>query len=367
MANPEIPETNSGNNSEKNATQPEKRSRLAKRPDFGKFGGGNTNELGEFIEPTKEQQEKFMDRINRLSEIFEGANFTWYLDGASNISLYQDKQIREHKDLDVSIFKEDAGKLVNLIEKQGFNIFLNVEKNGQAELQPITVKELAALSKTDLGKVSIYKVDSSGNAQTETDELFNAVDLHVQDKNENGDTVTSYYGAVLPKELFKPIKKKLPNGKEVNLSQPAVVAYHKLHTIMYADDRPYDLVDLKKLEQNLGKKDLEIISEVFKKEMDQLEQKIREVSQEIYQSLSSVLAATQDQKVISEQIWLHPEVSKRREDKTTKEFVASMTEFVSKNPNVSLEAFIAQSLTSKPGKRIRLVREVLQTLEESKK
>lgn len=209
------------------------------RPFWGEFKGAEIDEAGGYTEPTIEQKEKLQKRVERASEIFEGANFQWYIDGATNISLYGDKQIRDHKDLDIGIFQGDLAKLEGLLLRQGFGIFVNFQDNGKSLMRRATAKELVTLEGQNL---SICKVSSDGKIQVETGDPFNFVDLHINSKDAEGNTVVSYNKATLPKELFEPIRKRLSNGKEINLSHPVVVAYHKLHS-----NRPYDLTDLQRL------------------------------------------------------------------------------------------------------------------------
>ncbi len=310
---------------------------IEERPFWGEFRGGEIDEAGGYKKPTPEQKEKFEKRIERVSEIFENANFQWYLDGAPNISLYGDKQIRGHKDLDVSIFKEDLSKLDSLLSGHGFGIFVNFEKNGKRLMKKVTTEELLTLEKPDL---SICKVDSSGKIQKKTSDSFNFVDLHIHSKDAEGNTVISYNGAALPKEFFEPVKKVLPNGKKINLSQPAVVAYHKLHS-----DRPYDLTDLQRLRPNLQEKDFGMLKEILGREIKETDSKVKEKLQEAWDSLSSTLELTHDSKVISERIWTHPDLEKRRSDPKVSEYVSSISQYISENPGISFEAFLNQSLS----------------------
>jgi len=68
------------------------------------------------------------------------------------------------------------------------------------------------------------------------------------------------------KNFFEPVNKELPNGKEIHLSQPAVVAYHKLHS-----NRPYDLTDLQRLRPYLQAKDFAMLRLVLEGEIEKTE------------------------------------------------------------------------------------------------
>jgi len=313
-----------------------KSAHIEERPFWGEFRGGEVDEVGEYKEPTPEQKERFERRIERVSEIFENADFQWYLDGATNISLYRDKQIRDHKDLDISVFQEDLAKLEELLAKQGFGIFINYDENGKRLMRKVTTAELATLEKPDL---SICKIGPDGKIQKETKDPFNFVDLHIHSKDTEGNVVIFYNGATLPKEFFEPVKKKLPNGKEINLSQPAIVAYHKLHS-----NRPYDLTDLQKLRPYLQERDFQMLRESLKREIEKTEKMVREKLQEVWDSLTPMLKLTHDQKLISEKIWKHPDLQKRRNDQKVSEFVSSISQYISENPNITFEDFLSQSL-----------------------
>ena len=165
---------------------PKSETHTEERPFWGEFRGGEVDEVGEYKEPTPEQKDRFKKRLERVSEIFENADFQWYLDGATNISLYRDKQMRDHKDLDMSVFQEDLTKLDELLAGQGFGIFVNYDENGKRLMRKVTAEELATLEKPDL---SICKIGSDGKIQRETEDPFNFVDLHVHNKDDEGNVV----------------------------------------------------------------------------------------------------------------------------------------------------------------------------------
>jgi len=328
------------------------------RPFWGEFRGGEVDEVGEYKEPTPEQKERFEKRVERVSEIFENADIQWYLDGATNISLYRDKQMRDHKDLDMSVFQEDLTKLDELLAGQGFGIFVNYDENGKRLMRKVTAEELTTLEKPDL---SICKIGPDGKIQRETEDPFNFVDLRVHGKDIEGNAVIFYNDAILPKEFFEPVKKELPNGKEINLSQPAIVAYHKLHS-----NRPYDLTDLQRLRPNLQERDFQMLRESLEREIEKTEKIVREKLQEAWDSLTPILELTHDQKVISEKLWEHPDLQKRRSDQKVSEFVSSISQYVSENPNITFEDFLSQSLAIlKPREQVEQKLKVIDQLEKS--
>ncbi len=331
---------------------------IEERPFWGEFRGGEIDEVGEYKEPTPEQKEKFEKRIERVSEIFENADFQWYLDGATNISLYKDKLIRDHKDLDMSVFREDLAKLEELLSGQGFGIFINYEEKDKGLMKRAKVEELLTLDRPDL---SICKVGPGGKIQRETSDPFNFVDLHIHSKDSKGNTIINYSGTTLPKEFFEPIKKELPNGKKINLSQPAIVAYHKLHS-----NRPYDLTDLHKLRPNLQEKDFGMLREALKREIEETERKVREKLQEVWGFLSPMLELTRDPRVISEKIGMHPDLERRRSDPKVSEYVSLVSQYISKNPGISFDDFLNQSLSIlKPREQVQQKIKAIDQLEKS--
>ncbi|MFA6131613.1 MAG: hypothetical protein WC702_00900 [Patescibacteria group bacterium] len=304
------------------------------RPVWGEFSGGETDVVGEYREPTAEQKEKFQKRLGRLSEIFTEADFQWYLDGATNISLYLGKQMRDHKDLDISVFREDLPKLRKLLARQGFDIFVNFIKGGRHLMSLATAEELAAADRTDL---SICQVGVDGKIKKDADEPFNFVDLHVHHKDGNGDTVIFYNGATLPKEFFVPIKKELPNGKIINLSQPAIVAYHKLHT-----NRPYDLTDLRKLRPFLGEEDFKMLREGLENEITG---KVRNKLQEAWDLLSPEFKMTSNPRAIADKFFTHPDLKGRKDDPKVFAYVSAIAKYISENPRASFEDFFNESVS----------------------
>lgn len=206
--------------------------------------------------------------------------------------------------MDISVFKEDLTKLEKLLSEQGFGVFINFEEDGKRLTKRITAEELTTINNPYL---SICKIGPEGKIERGGVEPFKFVDLHVHSKNEEGDTVISYNGMALPKEFFKPVKKRLPGGKEINLSQPVIVAYYKLHS-----DRLYDLTDLQRLKLYLKASDFGILRELLEREIEEIERKGKEKLQEVWESLSSILKFTRDPKAISEKLWMHPSLKKTK-------------------------------------------------------
>lgn len=306
----------------------EKKEEFQKAPIWAPFRGAEWDEDKGYKEPTIEQKEKIDIRLNRLAEVMEGADFPWYLDGAINISLYKEKYIRDHKDLDMSIFAEDFNKFDSLLEKQNFGIFEKIKREDKELWERIhivkgnTIKEYQAA-----------QIDKRGKF-IETDDPFNYIDLHIHSRDKNGNVVINYSGSVLPKEFFKPVKKSLPNGKEINLSQPAIVAYHKLH-----EGRDYDFIDLKLFRNKLDDKDFKMLHKVLDQETPESMFQAKEKLKEIWSMLDSGM----NKEKIKTTIAKHPNMSSRIKNPKIKTFIKEISEYIFSNSNTDEDAFIKQS------------------------
>jgi hypothetical protein len=246
--------------------------------------------------------------------------------------------MRDHKDLDMSVFDKDSAKLIELLSRKGFGVFVTYDKSGRKLMRRATAEELSTPSKLDL---SICKIGANGKIERGTNEPFNFVDLHILSKDSEGNTVIGYTGSTLPKEYFEPFKKELTNGKAINLSQPAVVAYHKLHS-----GRLYDFTDLRRLKPYLQEKDFVMLRRVLEKEAKKIERMVTEKVQEVWNLIFPLLRnTTSDPKVISERLFTHPDLKKNRDNKRASNYVSLISRYVSENPGISFNDFLKQSLT----------------------
>ncbi len=71
---------------------------------------------------TSEQIERMDKSLKELGHVFEGSNLNWRLDGALNISLMNGKYIGNHKDVDISVEKEELAELENQLLKNGYGL-----------------------------------------------------------------------------------------------------------------------------------------------------------------------------------------------------------------------------------------------------
>ncbi|MCX6723109.1 MAG: hypothetical protein NT094_03510 [Candidatus Staskawiczbacteria bacterium] len=312
---------------------------IEERPDWEEFYGGKIDETGEYKKPTQEQAEKLDKKLEKLSEIFDGADFDWSLDGALNISLYGEGYIRDHKDIDLGVFKEDLVKLEEQLQKKGLGIFLSFEEDGRRLMRHIGAKEVKNLSdEITENNLMIRQVDKEGESEKGTDEPYDSMDLHVRKRDENGD-VLGYFGAKIPKEYFEPIKKELTNGKDINLSQPVLTAYYKAH-----ENRSYDLIDLKKIKPYLKKEDVDFLRDAFTKEMEGLSKVTKDKLGVLWASLSPVIGLTKDPKVIKGIILSDKDVQAREEDSRILGYISAICNFILEHPDLSSDDFVDQSM-----------------------
>ena len=80
------------------------------------------------IPPTPEQTQEMDQRLSELSKLFEGSGLRWHLDGAINISAMRGDYIGYHKDVDISIEKEDLAALESWLLKKGYAFFCPEQK-----------------------------------------------------------------------------------------------------------------------------------------------------------------------------------------------------------------------------------------------
>jgi hypothetical protein len=312
---------------------------IEERPCWEEFRGGEIDETGEYKKPTQEQVAMFDRRLERLSEVFHGADFDWLISGALNISLYKNDYIRNHKDIDVDVFYEDLAKLEKHLKETGFAIFLDFEQDQKRLMRPITESEIRSLpTNIQQSNLMIRKVGERNKSSEETDEPY--MDLHIRQRDENGDVI-SPFGLKIPEEYFKSIPKKLANGKEINLSQPIIVAYYKMH-----QDRGYDLIDLEKLKPYLKEEDVDVLRNILAKEVEARDKWIKTKLVDIWSSLSPIIGLTKDPEVIKNAILCDKDVQQRREDPDVLKYVSGICDFILGHPDLSLDDFIEQSMLS---------------------
>ncbi len=109
-----------------------------------------------------------------------------------------------------------------------------------------------------------------------------------------------------------------------------------------------------------------MLRESLKREIKETERMVAEKVHEEWNLISPLLELTHDQKVISEKLWEHPDLQKRRSDQRVSEFVSSISQYVSENPNITFEDFLSQSLAIlKQREQVEQKLKVIDQLEKS--
>ncbi|HNZ86685.1 MAG TPA: hypothetical protein PLD95_03660 [bacterium] len=278
---------------------------------------------------TPEQKQRFEDGLKTMSEVFENATFFWCIDGGANIPLYNkdnEQYIdREHKDLDMCILKENYNEIKEFLKDKGFGIDEN-----------------------DPNHFFIKKLGSDGNFITTRDQ-FNAVDLHIHDRDKEGNLVINYSGTVFPKEYMEITKHKLPNGKEVNLSHPALILYHKIYAYSWDNTRESDIKDLENIVDKLEFKDFEIVRNALMNEYEHRKQKIESKFEDFWNLIFAKLEGKNEASI--KDILFKDEYVKQVMENNKKmgtmvvQYIDIISRYISdKNYNITKEDFIDKSI-----------------------
>jgi len=228
--------------------------------------------------PPTEKEISDMDRsIAKLADIFAGTDIRWQLDGAMNISLMNGKYIGPHKDIDLSVEATDAGKLEELLEKNGYGLFLS-ERDGQKRVLRRIGHE--ALVKSN-EHVMAEAVDVNGKI-TENGEL-RGMDIHLVRRDENGFPKNDS-GLPVPKEWYEPVAIEY-QGKWINASPAVKVLYYKMHSW-----RNYDRTDMDRLAETgmLTVDDLGQVGELLERDFENTNAKGLKVFEKISAELEDV-------------------------------------------------------------------------------
>jgi hypothetical protein len=201
------------------------------------------------------------DRLRKLGELFEGSDVRWNLDGAMNISLVAGEYIGVHKDVDISVEIADLEKFDGLLGKHGYGMFVSHNKNEDDPSSPRILERVSAekFAAVDAEHRTVVAIDEHGKINDQGN--LNFIDVHLVTRDAVG-RVVGPGGSVLPEKWSTPIKKEY-QGHELNLSNPAKLAFFKLH-----ESRAYDRTDLKKLVElgGLTLDDVKDIEEAFKED-----------------------------------------------------------------------------------------------------
>ena len=186
---------------------------------------------------TPEQKEDMDRRLAELADAFEGSDINWHMDGALNVSLMNGGYIGNHKDVDLSIEKNELAKLEAQLLKKGFGLFLSRTED-KTKNKVMRRAGHADFADSDTEHMLIAAIDENG--QIRRDKSLNFVDTHIVERNADGQALGNS-GVVIPDKWTKPYPVEF-QGKSINLSHPGKVLYYKLH-----QGRGYDTTDIQRL------------------------------------------------------------------------------------------------------------------------
>ena len=219
------------------------------------FDDDNIDEKFERKPATHEQKEDMDRRLAELADVFEGSNINWHMDGAMNISLMNGEYIGNHKDVDLSIEKNELAELEAQLLKKGFGLFLSITDNNTKNKVMRRVGH-TDFADSDTEHMLVAAIDENG--QIQRDKSLNFVDIHIVERNDTGQALGNS-GVAIPDKWTKPYPIEF-QGKQLNLSHPGKVLYYKLH-----QGRGYDTTDIQRLieTEKVTEEDVADVEQVF--------------------------------------------------------------------------------------------------------
>ncbi|MFA5048057.1 MAG: hypothetical protein WC516_03430 [Patescibacteria group bacterium] len=190
-------------------------------------------------EPSGAETRAMNESLSQLAELFRDSSVTWLLDGALNISLFRGDWIGVHKDVDISVERDQLRTLEAELAAKGYGLFFSIppkEGGTSYTMRRVNADDFARAKESSL---SVVAIDADGRILD--DAPLNYLDVHVIARNEEGQPI-SPTGSVLPEGWLRPLPAKIDNGGVINLSQPARIAYYKIRS-----EREYDFTDLERL------------------------------------------------------------------------------------------------------------------------
>jgi len=274
-----------------------------------------------------EKEEEILDRkLQKLSQLMNGAEVQWRMDGAINISVMRRKYIGIHKDVDISIDDKEVEKLDEYLGRNGYGLFIKIEKKEG-------LKKMVRVNASDFRNkgnqcCEIAAIDEYGRIIE--NEALRFIDVHIVDTNDSGEYLMGD-GTVFPKKWFNPIKTEF-HGAELNLSHPAKIVFFKLNT-----GRPYDEADIKILVSlgKISKDDITDMKKIFSSSLKNQFSKSIEILREVYKNLSG----SENSEQITSALLQHPEIAKYIENPNDLQAIRKIAEEFSLQDDVSFDKF----------------------------
>lgn len=155
-------------------------------------------------QPSEEEIQFYHKRLERLASLFEGANFTWYLEGGNVLPLRVGKFLRQHADIDIGVFDENLGQLEQFLSDNRYSLFYRNRLFKPLEYTPYDLWESTG-SREVLSKPikRLYAVKVNEDGLIDEDEtVLRELDLHIHRKNGTTAYPLSQQRFQLPYEWF---------------------------------------------------------------------------------------------------------------------------------------------------------------------
>jgi uncharacterized protein (UPF0179 family) len=214
--------------------------------------------------PSPEVVKTMNGSLEELGQAFEGSGLNWHLDGALNISLMNgagenpEKYIGEHKDVDISVEKDELEALEAQLLKSGYGLFLSrtEDKTKNKIMRRVNHRDFA---ESDAEHMLIAAIDENGKIRR--DKALNFVDVHIIQRDEAGKPL-GVSGTPIPEKWVQPQPIEF-HDRQINISHPGKVLYYKLH-----QGRNYDITDAEKLIETgkITEEDVDDIEKVYEGE-----------------------------------------------------------------------------------------------------
>lgn len=222
------------------------------------FAEKNITENHERKLPTSEQKEKMDKNLSELEELFAGSDLDWHLDGALNISLMKGEYIGNHKDVDLSLEKNELEEAGKYFLTKGYGLFFSQDEEGTGKkiMRRVSQRNFENKKATDL---TLAAIDEYGEIRQ--DKELNDVDIHLIERNASG-VPLGIAGAEIPEKWTQAYPVEF-RGKKINISHPGKVLYYKLEQV-----RNYDKTDIIKLIESgkISVSDIDDIEKVLDEE-----------------------------------------------------------------------------------------------------
>lgn len=291
---------------------------IQEQPPWEDFETDALNDHLERRPPTEEEIVRMNHTLTRLGEVMSLTEARWQLDGATNISLYNEGEyIGVHKDVDLSIEPDDLALFEADMFRRGYAFFDSLSRAD--DKSPRKLKRISAddiLSGKTGHSLLLMHIDAKGKIVT--NEELDAVDLHIIKRDDDGRAL-GLKGQPLPEKWLQARKLATSGGVELNASHPARVLYYKLH-----QGREYDFTDLDRLAKT-GALSPEDVNEVQGVLMTEQQAEIQRIERAVSPMVNEIASAT-DTNGIFEAFRLSPEIGSKIDDSDKKESLRKLAE-----------------------------------------